>query len=273
MKKKIAAIMLAVFTVGSLFLTVGFANALPMRGPISIFNSIQGAAGPFRPVQTSWVRVTGFINEWGATEATGMLQVHAKTALLDSSDTRQLAMASVVWSNMSRPINAIRAKENFTYTFYSARLMNASVSTLSLDTINFFLSGTWNVHTVESNVTIITNDKDEITSVRRTSNNTIIKAYGELDVTDNWTKFELTIEDIDPLTGSVVRTMTRQRQFNPFKVDVEDPTGNTVTKADFVTITKCYRAMPGWGNYDNKMDFNFNYKIDIADLSTVAANM
>ena len=32
-------------------------------------------------------------------------------------------------------------------------------------------------------------------------------------------------------------------------------------------------ARPGWGSYDSNMDFNCNYKIDIADLTTVAANV
>jgi hypothetical protein len=32
-------------------------------------------------------------------------------------------------------------------------------------------------------------------------------------------------------------------------------------------------AVPGWGGYDSQMDFNGNFKVDIADLSTVAANM
>ena len=31
--------------------------------------------------------------------------------------------------------------------------------------------------------------------------------------------------------------------------------------------------MPGWGNYDAKMDFCGHFKIDIADLSTVASNV
>jgi hypothetical protein len=31
--------------------------------------------------------------------------------------------------------------------------------------------------------------------------------------------------------------------------------------------------MPGWGNYDTRMDFNNNYRVDIADISTVASNM
>lgn len=34
-----------------------------------------------------------------------------------------------------------------------------------------------------------------------------------------------------------------------------------------------YGEMPGWGNYDPKMDLSGDLKIDIADLSTVAANM
>ena len=66
--------------------------------------------------------------------------------------------------------------------------------------------------------------------------------------------------------------MTRQVQFNPFKVS-EDESSNVVTRADVKAVVKCYRAMPGWGSYDSRMDFNNNFKIDIADLSTVAANM
>jgi len=31
--------------------------------------------------------------------------------------------------------------------------------------------------------------------------------------------------------------------------------------------------MPGWGNYDARLDFCGHFKIDIADLSTVACNM
>jgi hypothetical protein len=31
--------------------------------------------------------------------------------------------------------------------------------------------------------------------------------------------------------------------------------------------------MPGWGNYDQTMDFNLNYRIDITDVATVAANV
>jgi hypothetical protein len=60
-------------------------------------------------------------------------------------------------------------------------------------------------------------------------------------------------------------------QFNPFKIT--DDLTSSVSKTDLTTVAKCYGNMPGWGNYDQKMDFNFNYRIDIADLATVAANV
>ena len=93
-----------------------------------------------------------------------------------------------------------------------------------------------------------------------------------LKVTDNWSKFTLAINGIDPLTGSVFRSVTRQVEFNPFKV-TEDSTTNVVTKADIAAVVHAYGAMPGWGNYDAKMDFCNHFKIDIADLSTVACKL
>ena len=228
-----------------------------------------------RPVSTSWIRVNGVIDQWGITDVKGQLQTQARTALLQSSDTRQLASASAIWTtNTSRAIQAVRAKENFTYVFYTARLLNASVSTLNTTSSasNYFINGTWNVATVKSTVTIITNENGTISRVLRNQDITTQKAYGELTVTDNWSKFTLAISGIDPLTGSVFRSMTRQMQFNQFKM-TDDSTSNIVTKTDVKTVAQCYGAMPGWGSYDTRMDFNNNYRVDIADISTVAANM
>ena len=112
--------------------------------------------------------------------------------------------------------------------------------------------------------------KSSASTANQTS--TVAKVYGELNVTDSWTKFTLKFTGYDPLTGSVTRSVTRQVQFNWYKV-TDDVAGTAVTRADVNAVVQCYRAMPGWGNYDNRMDFNFNYKIDIADLATVAANL
>jgi hypothetical protein len=107
-----------------------------------------------------------------------------------------------MWTkNNSRPISSVRSKENFTYVFYTARQNNASVSLLNtnIDGIDYFLNGTWNVYTTTSHVTIITNDYGNITSVHRTSDTSVVKAYGELNVTDNWSKFTLSISGINKL--------------------------------------------------------------------------
>ena len=256
---------IGVLLASSLALAVESAAAIP-TGMMRVSN---------RPVSASWVRLNGVIDQWGTTDARGQLQTQARTALLQSSDTRQLASATAIWTtNTSRAIQSVRAKENFTYVFYTARLLNASVSTLNTtsSSSNYFINGTWNVATVNSTVTIITNENGTITRVLRNQDTTTQKAYGELTVTDNWTKFALAISGIDPLTGSVSRLMQRQMQFNAFKM-TDDSTSNTVTKADIKAVAQSYGAMPGWGNYDTRMDFNNNYRVDIADISTVAANM
>jgi len=53
----------------------------------------------------------------------------------------------------------------------------------------------------------------------------------------------------------------------------DDSTSSVVNKADVASVIHSYGAMPGWGNYDAKMDFCQHFKIDIADLSTVASKI
>jgi hypothetical protein len=223
----------------------------------------------------SYIRLNGLIKQWGTTDVNGALQTQAGTTTRADLSTTQGAVATAIWTtNNSRPIMGLKEKQNFTYTFYEARLRNASVSTLNttMPGSNYFLNGTWNIWTVTYSVNITTNADGQITGVHRSSDSTVKTAYGELNVTDNWTKFTLSITGIDPLTGSVFRSVQRQVQFNPFKV-TDDTTSNIVTKSDVAAIVHAYGSMPGWGNYDARMDFCGHFKIDIADLSTVAANM
>ena len=153
-----------------------------------------------------------------------------------------------------------------------SKLLNASVSEFTPSENEYKLTGTWNVATVKSNITVITDAQDEIVSVHREQNVTVAKKTGELIVMRDPMTFTLKLADLEPLTGPVTRQVTRQTIFNWYKV-TDDVAGTTVTRADVNAVIQRYRAMPGWGNYDNKMDFNFNYKIDIADLATVAANL
>ena len=277
MNKKIALSLIAIIAVSSLSLAASFANALPWMGPgpNGLLNRMAQARMGNGLTQKSWVRITGVITQWGTADVNGFLQTQARTAIFDTSDTKQLAAAGAIWTkNTSRPISGVRAKENFTYTFYAARLRNASVSELNYGDSNFFISGEWNVYNVTSNVTIITNN-GEITKIHRESDTDVGKVYGELSVTNNWKEFTLVLDGYDTLYGNVTRTRTGLMMFNPFKIteDITSTAGDVVSKADLVTVAKNYRAMPGWGNYDQRMDFNNNYKIDITDLATVAANM
>ena len=279
MNKKIAIPLIAIIAVSSLAAAASFANAFPWMGPgpNGLLNRMAQARMGNGLTQKSWVRIAGVITEWGAVDVDGSLQSQARTALFGTSDTRQLAAAGAIWTtNTSRPISAVRAKENFTFVFYGARLMNASVSELNYgDDSDFFLSGEWNVYNVTSKVTIITNNDGEITHIHRESDTDVGKVYGELSVTNNWKEFTLVLDGYDTLYGNVTRTRTGSMMFNPFKITDSDLTSqrDVVTKTDLVACAKNYRALPGWGNYDQRMDFNNNYKIDITDLATVAANM
>jgi hypothetical protein len=269
MNKKIPIVIaiIALFAVSSI--SLAFAQTT-LTSPSTTSTNMPSALA-----MRSYIRINGIITQWGTTNVNGALQTQAGASARVDLSTNQIAMATAIWTtNTSRPISAVFAKQNFTYVFYEARLNNASVSTLSATTsaTNYVLDGSWKVFTVISNVTIITNDQGQITNIHRSTDTSMQKADGELKVTDNWTKFTLSINGIDPLTGSVFHTVTRQVQFNPFKV-TDDTTTNAVNRADAAAVIRAYGAMPGWGNYDAKMDFCGHFKIDIADLSTLASNM
>jgi hypothetical protein len=253
----------AILLISTFAVTVDLAAALPGGNSANVSNRLLSA---------SWVRINGNINQWGTTEVRGQLQTQARAALFNSSDSRQFAGATAIWTaNMSKPIQSVRAKENFTYVFYAARLRNDSVSTVSASSASstYFINGTWNFAKVTSTVTIITNENETITRVLRNQDIAQQPIYGELTITGN--TFTLALSGQESLTGTVFRSIART-WFNPYQMN-PDATSNVVTKTDVNTIAQCYGSVPGWGNYDINMDFNNNYKVDIADISTVAHNM
>jgi hypothetical protein len=254
---------IAILLVSTFAVTVDLASAMPCGNSANVSN---------RMLSASWVRLNGNINQWGTTDVRGQLQTQARAAVFNSSDPRQFAGATAIWTgNLSRPIQSVRAKENFTSVFYSARLANASVSTVSASSASstYFINGTWNFAVVTSTVTIITNENGTVTRVLRNQDIVPQRLYGELTVTGN--TFTLALSGQDALTGTVFRSISRT-WFNPFQMN-PDAASNSITKTDVNTIAQCYNSVPGWGNYDINMDFNNNYRVDIADISTVAAQM
>ena len=272
MKKILAVALLVIIGISSLSFAVVSASAF---GPVSRGWGWRVGSwmrrGVVVPFQRSWVRLNGIVETWGSQEVNGSLWVNARTVGFDE-EVRQAAFATAIWTNTTN----FRQRGNFSYSFYVARLVDANVSALNYEDVDFFMNGTWNVFNVTISQTIITSgDLESHYTVDRQTKTDIDpianKAYGELNVTDNWTKFVLSIDGVDELNGIVTRARMRQMMFNKFKVS-EDGT-DKVSRIDLTVLARIYGARPGWGSYDSNMDFNCNYKIDIADLTTVAANV
>jgi hypothetical protein len=284
MKKTLAVALFAIIVVSSLSFAVASASACgPVSpvGPISPVGSVNQnwgwgvgswmKRGTVIPFQRSWVRLNGIVQTWGAQEVNGSLSVNART-VGNNDVARGTAFATAIWSNTTN----LRQRGNFSYSFYVARLVDANVTALNFEGVDFFMNGTWSVFNVTISQTIIkSGDLESGYTVDRQMKTAIdpiaTKAYGELNVTGNWTKFVLSINGVDELNGVVTRAGMWQMMFNKFKVS--DDVTDKVSRVDLTVLARSYGAMPGWGSYDSNMDFNCNYKIDIADLSTVAANV
>jgi hypothetical protein len=173
-------------------------------------------------------------------------------------------------------ITTTRKNGNFTTNFFEAKLVKSNATILNYQSNDLFMNGTWSVYNITISSTVITSGDLSSEYIRNRQTKTDIKnidnnAYGELNVTDSWTKFTLSITGIDQVSGTVHKSMTRQMEFNRFQVG--DDATDKVTKTDLTTVVKAYGATPGMANYDQKLDFNGHYKIDITDLATVAANV
>jgi hypothetical protein len=283
MKKAIAAILIAIFAV-SAFSAVAIVSAKPFMSWNSNNMGRQdddkgfgtGIGNVIRnqlPTQQSFVRIDGRITKFGDTNVTGTIEAQSRTIVVNST-TRQGSSATAMLTNSSKPIAGPRAKQNFTYTVFTANLVNASTASLNTTGYSFFLNGTWNVFQVTTNYTVVTDSSGNILSFNRNTNGVAVAtgAYGELKVASTGNNFTLTIKGVNALTGLVHVQRITSIMFNPFTVN-NDVTTTTVTKADVASVVSAYGSSPGWGNYDQRMDYNMHYKIDITDLATAAANV
>src|SRR4030042_3870767 len=151
MKKTLAVALLAIIVISSLSFAVASASA---NGPGSrgwgwgVGSWMRrGVAVPF---QRSWVRLNGIVETWGSQEVNGSLSVNARTVGFDEV-VRQAAFATAIWSNTTN----VRQRGNFSYSFYVARLVDANVSALNFEDVDFFMNGTWKVFHVSISQTII----------------------------------------------------------------------------------------------------------------------
>jgi len=273
MKSKFGIILLAILAVSSLTFMAS-AYATPFLSNTTVSNSTASADA----ISRSSVRMYGSINNWlttpGPTPVMGSIEVLCRTSV-GLKNTVQGFAASAIWTtNTTRPIAAVRTRENFTYSFYTARLVEGNFSALDFNGNAFFLNGTWNVWNLTETFTIITDSTGGIISVNSNLHAVPLAtdALGNLTVPSGWSTFSLAIDNVPTLTGNVIFHVTISAAFNPFMLGT-DSSSTTVTQSDLNSIISAYGSVPGWGNYNINMDYCNHYKIDICDLATAAANL
>ena len=164
MNKKITAILLVVIVVGGLSV-VATSNAMPFM-KWKTFPHMPETSN--RPIQQSFVRLDGNVATWGTDEMKGTIQAQSRTVVFNVKEARQGATATAIWTNStSRPISAIRTKENFTYVFYAARLVEANFSSINPGSNDFYMNGTWNVLNVTMSFNFTTKANGEVTGLHR----------------------------------------------------------------------------------------------------------
>jgi hypothetical protein len=249
MRKKIAAIMFVMLAIGSFGLVLNIANG------DTIFQKL-------------WIRSRGFITHWGTTPVFGFLD--AQVGIVNKNGTYyEWARVHAIWSSEQRRLNCSGPQpppENFTFSFCSARMVQLTGLKLNISEGTLDIAGLWNV--VNITTTIIMNVKYKPINITRTLTPIVTNATGTLHISDNFTKFVLDINGIDPLGGFCITTI----RYIEIKICDTNDDGK-VDLIDLVRVAKRYGSKPGMWNYDHYMDFNFNDEIDLGDLTTVAANM
>ena len=263
MRKQMVAVLIAVLVVCCLSTLIVPAFAQVSTAP-------RGTVVTPPPLIVRWMRFRGAVTDWGSEPYQGTLTVNAKTANVPAALFKPWATVDAVWSNEQRPITLeTKPVGQVTYTHYVARLvlLQAIRGKQADPNYDINITGLWNVNKVK-----ITSEFDEngvlLKSIREITP-IVTRAKGQLHITENWKKFDLAIEGIDVVTGKGVGMFTAAKMINPFSF-----TGaSRPVFSDLVKLVRSFRAMPGFGNFLPELDYNSDSKIDLADLTTVAANM
>jgi len=230
------------------------------------------SAGADTVVQSLWIRMHGKIIDWDRTPAFGWVGAHARI-INDNGTIHKWAGAHAVWSTDRPRLNRTEPlRENVTFTLHIAQLVNQSDVMLNYKGAILHISGLWDV--VNMTTTILVKESSELISITRTITPWIIGARGVLRVPTPPDpllplKFVLAIDGMPPLSGFVVEYIVRYTAIKIY--DLNDD--GKVDLVELVKIARRYLAAPGLPTYDPDMDFNLDARIDIGDLTTVAANM
>jgi hypothetical protein len=219
------------------------------------------------PLTVRWMRYHGAVTQWGDDSYKGSLTVNTKTANAPPPVFRPWVTVDAFWSNQPPfPETKPTSEGQYSFTSYNARLVKL-VFIQKQDDYIVNVTGLWSINQIK----IITqfgpngapvNTVREITPI-------VMQAAGQLLITSDWKKFTLSVDGADTLQGVEISMATTTNPMNPFSFSGAPQTN----LGDLMKVMGGVRAIPGFGNYNPDFDCNKDFKIDIADLTTVAANM
>jgi len=213
---------------------------------------------PAQPAtEPTFAAMMGKVESYGENPAYGWLGALA--------EVEKWAEVKIIWTVSMPHILVFPAN----YAFYAARLVESDMVELGYNGNDFYVNGTWDVY----NITIMygagRNLKGKIVKL------VVDKGPGALSVFNNWTDFTVDIEGIEMIKGIVLRYCTRIFPIPPGDSNLD----GKVDIFDLVHVAKAYGTTPGIGKYNLdtdvsvSVDINFDFVVDIYDLTTIAANL
>jgi len=224
-------------------------------------------------IQYTLVRLIGPVTKYGNENVTGWISASAVI-----TNVSQSAKVHVFWmpSPQLTP-GPTPPSTNFTYSFYHAMLINASIVALNYTGYDFYVQGLWTVY----NVTFTYsgqhfNDCRENVTVVRTN------ATGKLMVSGP--NFTVSIAGFNDLTGPVWRLDIWHVSIATWCLDgdVSGPNGvpdGKVDIYDLVAVARHIGETPGFGQGScnlqqvEQYDVNFDFQVNVYSLVTVAAEI
>jgi hypothetical protein len=219
------------------------------------------------PLIIRWMRYHGSITQWGSDSYRGSITVNARTANVPTSFFKPWVSVDAFWSNQSPfPSTKPTGQGQYGFTNYNAKL----VTLLLIRKQNDFIvnvTGLWNINKVK--ITTQFNQNGAPINTAREITPIVTQAKGQLLITPDWKKFTIVIDGADTLQGVEISMTTTTNPMNPFSFSA----GPRANIGDLMQVMGGFRAIPGSNNYNPDLDCNKDSKIDLADLTTVAANM
>jgi len=228
--------------------------AIMAASVLSFLPSFAGA--DITVIEGKWVKMDGIIRSWNSTSGNvtpvfGWISTRA--GMVNKNGTyHEWARAHAIWSDdINRIEISLPPIENFTFSFYAAKLVNSTTIDINLTDNSFFVSGLWDVLNITTTITVVKNETTTQIDFTRTVQPLVTNATGELVVPPHSTNFRLDITGVGMLRGGVVRIVFFAKEIKMFSVTGDD---SKVAIKDLVHVSRRYRTTPGLMNYDINSD-------------------